>query len=130
MGFWGWNFKNLSLDSESASLRQYVKRYSDKTDKLERFGHKLVQKLVLGLEFQKSKSGFGISILEILAATISRQKGELWIFWLKFALKWIFLSEFQKSQSRFGIRILEIVRVVIFRQNGQFWTFGLQFALK
>ena len=34
-GFWGRNFKNLSLDSESASLRYYVHQFSDKTDNFE-----------------------------------------------------------------------------------------------
>ena len=33
--FWGQNFKNLSLDSESASLRYYVYQFSDKTDNFE-----------------------------------------------------------------------------------------------
>ena len=36
--FWGQNFKNLSLDSESASLRYYVHQFSDKTDNFEFFG--------------------------------------------------------------------------------------------
>ena len=30
-GFWGQNFKNLSLDSESVSLRHFVHQFSDKT---------------------------------------------------------------------------------------------------
>ena len=34
-GFWDRNVKNLSLDSESASLRYYVHQYSDKTDNFE-----------------------------------------------------------------------------------------------
>ena len=33
--FLGRNFKNLSLDSESASLRYYVHQFSDKTDNSE-----------------------------------------------------------------------------------------------
>ena len=37
-GFWGRNFKSLSLDSESASLRYYVHQFSDKTDNFEFFG--------------------------------------------------------------------------------------------
>ena len=35
------NFKNLSLDSESACLRDYVHQFSDKTDKFEFFGPNL-----------------------------------------------------------------------------------------
>ena len=34
-GFWGQNFKNLSLNLESASLRCYVYQFSDKRDKFE-----------------------------------------------------------------------------------------------
>ena len=34
-GFWGWNFKSLSLDLESATLRYYVHQFSDKTDNFE-----------------------------------------------------------------------------------------------
>ena len=40
-GFWGRNFKNLSLDSESASLRCYVHQFSDKTDNFEFLGPNL-----------------------------------------------------------------------------------------
>ena len=48
-------------------------------------GPKFAQKWILGSEFQKSKSGFGIGILEILCAPIFRQNGQLWIFGSKFA---------------------------------------------
>ena len=34
-GFWGQNFKNLSLDLESASLSYFVHQFSDKTDNFE-----------------------------------------------------------------------------------------------
>ena len=44
-------------------------------------------KMDLGSEFQKSKSGFGICILEILYVPIFRQNGQLWIFGPKFAQK-------------------------------------------
>ena len=45
-GFWGQNCKNLSLNSESASLRYYVQQFSDKI-----FGLKFAQKWILGSEF-------------------------------------------------------------------------------
>ena len=83
-----------------------------------------------GLEFQKSESGFPISILEILCAPNSRQNGQVWISGPKFASKQILVSEFQKSKSRFGIRIPEILGAAILRQKQQFWTFGLKFGLK
>ena len=74
-GFWGWNFKNLSLDSESGSLRYYVDQFSDKTDNVEFFG----------LESQKSKSGFGINTSNIPCAPIFSQNGQLLILWSKLA---------------------------------------------
>ena len=53
-------------------------------------------KLEFGIEIRKFKSGFGISILEILCAPIFRQN------WApKFAQKWILGLEFQKSKSGF-----------------------------
>ena len=72
-GFWGQNFKNLSLDLESVSLRYGEYQFSDKTDNFELFWPKFAQKWILGSKFQKSKSGFGIRILEILGAPIFRQ---------------------------------------------------------
>ena len=37
-GFWGWNFKNLSLDSESLPPRYHVGQFSVKMDKFQFFG--------------------------------------------------------------------------------------------
>ena len=85
--FCGQNFKNVSLDSELASLRSYVHQLSDKTGTFKFLGPNLPKNWILGLKFQKSKSGFGISILEILCVPIFRQNGEIWIFELKFAQK-------------------------------------------
>ena len=94
------------------------------------FGPKFAQKWILGSKFQKSKSGFGISILEILCVPIFRQNGELWIFELKFAQKWNLGSEFQKSKSAFGINISNIpcVCVPIFSQKGKRLIFQSKFG--
>ena len=40
-GFWGRDFKNLSLDLESAFLRYYVHQFSDKTNNFEFLGPNL-----------------------------------------------------------------------------------------
>ena len=40
-GFWDRNFKNLSLDSESTSLRYYVHQFSNKTDTFDFLGPNL-----------------------------------------------------------------------------------------
>ena len=49
-------------------------------------------------KFQKSKSRFGIKILEIVGVAIFTQSGEFEIFGPKFAQKWILGSEIQKSK--------------------------------
>ena len=95
-----------------------------KNEQLWLFRPNFAQKWALGSEFQKSKSGFRICILEILCAPIFRQKGQLCLFGPKFAQKWILGMEFQKSKTGFGISILEILCAPIFRQNGQRWIFG------
>ena len=51
-------------------------------EQLWRFGSKFAQKWTSGSEFQKSKSGFGIS--KIPCEPIFSQNGQLWIFWPKF----------------------------------------------
>ena len=95
-----------------------------KNEQLWLFWPKFSQKWVLGSKFQKSESGLGICMLEILCAPIFRQNEQLWIFGPKFAQKWTLGSEFQKSKSGFGISILDILWAPVFRQNGQLWIFG------
>ena len=51
-GFWGQNFKNLSLDLESASLRYYVHQFSDKTDNFEFLGPNLPKNGFWGRNFK------------------------------------------------------------------------------
>ena len=51
-GFWGCNFKNLSLDSESASLRYYRHQFSDKTDNFEFLGLNLPKNGFWGQNFK------------------------------------------------------------------------------
>ena len=51
-GFWGQNFKNLSLDSESASLRYYVHQFSEKTNNSEFLGPNLPKNGFWGWNFK------------------------------------------------------------------------------
>ena len=81
-----------------------------------------------GLEFQKSRSGFRIGILEILCGPFFRQNRQVWIFGPKFAKNFLLGLEFQKSKSGLGISILEILCAPISRQNRQVWIFGPKFA--
>ena len=82
--------------------------FRKKKKKLRLFRQKFAQKWVLGSEFEKSKSGFRICILETLFAPIFRQNKQLWIFGTKFAQKWILGLGFQKSKSEFGINTFNI----------------------
>ena len=91
-------------------------------------GIKFAQRWIFGSKFQKSKSGFGINIREILRVPIFRQNGQLWIFGPKFAQKWILGSKFQKSKSRFGIITSNIPCVPIFSQNEQILVFRPKFG--
>ena len=50
--FWGRNFKNLSLDLESASLRYYVHQFLDKTDNIEFLGTNLPKNEFWGCNFK------------------------------------------------------------------------------
>ena len=52
--FWGQNFKNISLDSESPSLRYYVYQFSDKTDNFEFLGSNLPKNGFWGRNFKSA----------------------------------------------------------------------------
>ena len=51
-GFWGQNFKNLSLDSELASLRYYEYQFSDKMDNFKFLGPNLHKNRFWGQNFK------------------------------------------------------------------------------
>ena len=51
-GFWDRNFRNFSLDLESASLRHYVRQFSDKRDNFEFLGPNLPKNGIWGLNFK------------------------------------------------------------------------------
>ena len=109
-------------------MRYHVYQFSEKNGQLWLFGLKFAQKWILVSKFQKSKSRFEISILEILCVPIFRQNGQFWIFGPKFARKWILPSEFQKSNYGFGINTSTISCVPVFSQNGQHLDFRPRFG--
>ena len=51
-GFWDQNFENLSLDLESASLRNFVHQFSDRTDNFEFLGPNLPKNGLWGRNFK------------------------------------------------------------------------------
>ena len=75
-GFSGRNFKNLSFHSGSASSRYLWTNFERKATILN-FWAQIYPKLILGLKFQKYKSGFRSSILEILCVPIFRQREQV-----------------------------------------------------
>ena len=83
----------------------------------------------LGFEIQKTNLGIRIRILKIRSASISRQNGQIWLFWPKFGQKWIFSSKLRKHVE-IRVSILKIPCMPTFRQNGQLWTFGPKFRQK
>ena len=84
----------------------------------------------LGSETQKTNVEIRISIVKMPGVPNFRKNGQLWLFRLKFAQKWILGSKFQNSKPRFKISILEILCIPIFRHKGQLWNFGPKFAQK
>ena len=79
--FWGGNFKNLSLDSESAPLTYWEHQFQTKRLILN-FGPKFAQKWILGSEIQKSKSRLGINTSNKSCVPIFSQNGHFLIFGL------------------------------------------------
>ena len=82
----------------------------------------------LSFKIHKTNLGIIIRILKVPGVPIFRQNGQLWMFGLKFAQKWILGSEFQKPKSGFGINISNIPCVPIFSQNGQLLIFQPKFG--
>ena len=82
-GFWGQDFKNLSLDSESASLRYYVHQFSDKTVNFKFLGPNLPKNGFWGRTF-KNLSLDSESTPRKYLVPIFSQNGQLLSFWLKF----------------------------------------------
>ena len=95
--------------------------------KLSIFGSKFAEKWILGSKYQKSKSGFALSTLEILWVAILTKKGKVWIFGSKFVPKWILRSEFEKSKSRPRTSILETLCAPILTQKWQVVIFEPKF---
>ena len=91
------------------------------------FSAQICPKKDLGFETEKNNVGIRINIVETLYVPIFGQTGQLWLFWLKFAQKWILESKFQKSKSGFEINTSKIPSVPIFSQNGQLLIFRPKF---
>ena len=129
-GFWSQNFKNISLDFESASLRYNMHQFSDKTNNFKFLDPNLPKNGFWGRNFKTLSPDLESAFPRYHCVPIFRQNGQFWVFRPKFAQKWILESKFEKSKSGFRISILEIQHAPIFRQNEQLWIFGPKFAPK
>ena len=92
------------------------------------FSVEISPKLELRFKIQKNNVATRIRNLEMTCVPFFTRNKQLWLFWSKFAQKWILRSELQKFKSGFGINILGILCAPSFRQNGQLWYFGSNFA--
>ena len=93
--FWGWNFKSLSLDSESASLRYFAHQFSNKTNNFEFLGPNLPKNgfWSRNLKNLSLDSELTPPIYHVCQLLIFRPKfGEIAqlraIFWFKFCWRW------------------------------------------
>ena len=77
--------KNLGLVSEKSNVGIRINIVETTFS----FSVQICPKMDLGFEIQKTNVGTRISHLEITCVSIFRQNEQLWIFWPKFALKWI-----------------------------------------
>ena len=93
-GFWGQNFKNKSLDLESASLRYYVYQFSDKTENFGFLNSNLLKNEIWGRNLHSEST----SPIYRVCVPIFSQKGKLLIFQSKFGeiaqLRAIFRSKY------------------------------------
>ena len=74
-GFWGQNFKYLSLDLKLPSWDTMCTNFQTKQKTLN-----LLVQICPKMDFQKSKSGFGINTSKIPCVPIFTQNGQLLIF--------------------------------------------------
>ena len=74
-GYWGQNFKNQSLDSQSASLRYYVYQFSEVRDNFEFLDPNLPKNRFLGPNFRNLRLDSESASLRYYAP-ILRQNGQ------------------------------------------------------
>ena len=84
--FWGQNFKNLSLDSESASLRYYVHQFSDKTNNFEFLGPNLPKNWSWGQNFKNLSLDLQLTSSDTMCANFQTRRTTL-NFWAQICRK-------------------------------------------
>ena len=122
------NFKNLSLDSESASLRYYVYQFTDIRDNFEFLGPNLPKNGFLDRNFKNLSLDSESGSLRYYVYQFSDKMDKFKFLCSNLPKNGFWGWNFKNLKSRFGIRILEILGTPIFRQNRQFWIFGPKFA--
>ena len=129
-GFWSRNFKNLSLDFESASLRYNMHRFSDKTNNFKFLNPNLPKNGFWGRNFKTLSPDLESAFPRYHCVPIFRQNGQFWVFRPKFAQKWILGLEFQNSKPGFGICISKIPLCTNFQTKWTILSFSAQICPK
>ena len=98
--FWDRNFKNLSLDSESASLRHYVHQFSYRTDNFDFLAPNLPKIGFWCRNFENQSLDSETNTSNIPCVPIFSQNGQLLIFRSKF-------REIAQLRAIFWLNIVE-----------------------
>ena len=88
MDFWSWNFKNVSLDSESVSLRHYVHQFSDKTDQFKFLGLNLPKIWFWGQNFKNLRLDLESASLRYYVHQFSDKTDNFEFFGLNLPKNW------------------------------------------
>ena len=100
--FSGWNFKNLSLDSESASLSYYVHQFSGKTDSFKFLGPNLPKNGFCGRNFKVPSLDSESTPPIYHVCKFSVKMENFWFFDLN-------LGKLSNDMQYFGLNIVESV---------------------
>ena len=119
----GWEIRKTNLGIRISIVKMPCMPIFRKNGQLWLFRPKFAQKWILGSEFQKSKSRFGICTSKIACVPILT-------FLVQICPKRKLGFEIQKTNVGTRISLIEIPCVPLFRQNGQLWIFRSKFAQK
>ena len=113
-GFWGRNFRNLNLDSESASLRYYVHQYSDKTDNFDFLGPNFPKNGFWDRNFKNISLDSELTPSKYHVCQFSVKMDNFWFFGLN-------LGKFPNYVQYFGSNIVEGVQRAGWRLKWAGW---------
>ena len=125
---WGQNFKNLSLDSESASLRYYVYQFSDIRDSFQFLGPNLPKNQFWGRNFKNLRLDSESASLRYYVHQFSDKTDNSEFVGLNLPKNGFWGMNFKNLKSGFRINSSNIPRVPVFSQNRQLLIFWPKFG--